>query len=212
MRSASMTVLVLAAAVGAAAAGVPPEPWVEVVRHADQPVSLFCTPAGDGAPFAEALGFGGFRVDATLEIILFNDAPGWGYPVANYPAEDIWLDSFDPTLAACRGGTIPDADTDQDGRTFWARPLRTGGIVDPDAGSPLLLMVNGTPASGLPELGLHLNSADLNGDGFVNLTDAGRFATDLFGLYAYRSDFVWDGVINISDAGRMAGALGGACP
>jgi hypothetical protein len=196
----------------AAVAGVPPEPWVEVVQHADQPISLFCTPAGDGAAFADANAFGGSRIDATLEVILYNDQPGWGEPVANYPAEDMWLQSYPPTLAPCPGGTIADANTDQDGRTHWGRPLRAGGHLDPDAGNELLLFVNGTPAYGLPELGMRFNSADLNGDGLVNLSDVGEFAIDLFGVYAYRSDFVWDGIINLSDVGRMARSIGGACP
>lgn len=199
-------------AAGAAAQGIPPEPWVEVVRQAAQPASLFCVPDGSGPPFADADAYGGASVDATLEIILFNDQPGWGSPVAGYPAEDIWLLAWPGNLAPCQGGTIPDADTDADGRTFWAQPLRTGGWCDPDAGEVLQIWANGTPAQGVPPLNIRFNSADLNGDGDTNLTDAGMFATDLFAGYAYRSDFVWDGTINLSDVGRMAAALGRSCP
>ncbi|MBE0564321.1 MAG: hypothetical protein IH621_00020 [Krumholzibacteria bacterium] len=211
--------LVLLAALGDAPAAalddtavVPYLPWVEVVRAPAQPASLFCTPAGGGSSFAAADAFGGGDVDAGLEIILYSDQPPWGTPIAHFPAQDIWLEASDGTLVACHEGTVADANTDTDGRTGWALPLRVGGALDRGTGARLLVVVNGDSGWGQDELLLGVNSADLDGDGQVNLTDAGLFSQDLFGAYAYRSDFVWDGVINISDAGRMSQALGQRCP
>jgi hypothetical protein len=187
-------------------------PWIEVLHRADQPASLFCAPSGQGWTFAGAMAWGGARTDATLEVVLWSDEPGWGDPVPFFPAEDMWLASLAGGLTPCAGGTVADADTDAAGRTTWAAPLRTGGQADPDAGDDLRIMVNGEWAHGAPDLRLRLNSADLNGDGTVNLTDVSRFVDDLHGNYDYRSDFRWDGVINISDVGIMTAVLGSQCP
>ncbi len=201
------------AAAGAAAqgTGIPPLPWVEVTRSAGQPVSLFCTPAGGGCAFTESFAFGGAAVDGTVEIVLWSDETGYGEPVANFPAQDIWLGTAAGSLVPCVEGTIPDQDTDADGRTRWALPLRAGGLANPGEGVPLQIYVNGDAVVG-GSLDLRANSADINGDGFVNLGDGGMFTQDLYLHYAYRSDFVWDGVINVSDAGLMAQALGAQCP
>jgi hypothetical protein len=211
--------LVLLAAQAAAPAAalddtavVPYLPWVEVVRAPAQPASLFCTPAGGGSAFAAADGFGGTDLDAGLEIILYSDQPPWGTPIAYFPAEDIWLEASDGSLVACRGGTVADANTDTGGRTGWALPLRVGGALDRGTGARLLVLVNGEASMGQAELLLGVTSADIGGDGRVDLSDAGLFTQDLFGAYAYRSDFVWDGVINVSDAGRMSQSLGQRCP
>ncbi len=59
---------------------------------------------------------------------------------------------------------------------------------------------------------MRFNSADIDGDGLVNLTDAGLFTMDLHGPYADRCDFNWDGAVNVSDAGYLCTALGDACP
>jgi hypothetical protein len=61
-------------------------------------------------------------------------------------------------------------------------------------------------------LPLWFNSSDINGDGVVNLTDGGAFATILFDTYDYAADFNFDSAVNISDAGHMASSLGAACP
>lgn len=200
-----------AAGTDARGASVPPQPSVEITRSAGQPVSLFSTPAGGGNAFAQAFAFGGAIVDATLEIVLWPDAPGFGDPIAGFPAQDIWLEGMAGTLVPCGGGTCPDQDTDAEGRTRWAQPLRTGGYAETGTFGPVWILVNGDAIAG-GALDLRLNSADLNGDGFVNLGDGGLFTQDLYLGYAYRSDFVWDGVINVSDAGLMAQALGAHCP
>ena len=60
-------------------------------------------------------------------------------------------------------------------------------------------------------LALSFNSADISGDGVVNLTDAGFFSGYLGGT-DYAGDFNNDGVVNVSDAGFMANSLGASCP
>lgn len=217
-----MVQLILAACLAVCAAGpnaalddtttVGFSPWMETVQSPGQPASLFSLPSGGGRPFAQALTQGGGTVDATLVMVLWSDQPGWGDPVPFFPAEDMWLATNDGLLAPCNGGTIADANTDATGRTVWAAPLAAGGRCDVGSGDRLLVMVNGEVAADLTALGLRLNSADLNGDGLVNLADVGLFVSDLYGAYAYRSDFFWDGVVNISDAGFMSTGLGSQCP
>ena len=187
-------------------------PWMEILQSPAQPASLFSLPSGAGRAFAQAVAWGGERIDATLVTVLWSDQPGWGDPVPYFPAEDMWLTSANARLVPCNGGTIADADTDAAGRTTWAAPLQAGGQCDPDSGDRLLVVVNGDVAADLTGLGLRVNSADLDGNGVVNLSDVGRFVSDLFGDYAYRSDFSWDGVINLADAGFMSQGLGAQCP
>ncbi len=187
-------------------------PWMEVVQSPAQPASLFSLPSGAGRNFAQAMIRGGWRIDATLVMVLWSDQPGWGAPVPFFPAEDMWLSANSGRLVPCNGGTIADADTDATGRTSWAEPLRAGGQCDLGSGDRLFVVVNGDLAADLTDLGLRLNSADLNGDRVVNLTDVSMFVSDLDGTYAYRSDFAWDGVLNLSDAGFMGQSLGSQCP
>jgi hypothetical protein len=196
-----------------------PDLWIEAATSDPQPMSLFCVPDGSGRPFAEAFAFGGFTADATIELLLLDAWPPNGVPIVQFPGEDLWLQGSLGNLAACFGGAgaVADHDTDADGRTWWRLPLEAGGRIDPDAGEVLQVVMNGDAVGtglvhGVVPTNLRMNSADLNGDGLVNLSDAGLFAGDLGGPYAYRSDFVWDGAVNLSDAGLMALALGRNCP
>jgi hypothetical protein len=210
-----MVLLVLLLAAGSAAADPASmiDPYVEVLAGPSVPVSLFVAPGGLGLPFDEAVPYGGGRVDATLVVRLWTDAPGWGDPIAFFPREDLWLESYLHGLVPCAGGTIADSDTDAYGITSWSAPLQAGGMVDYDAGDRLLMMINGSVANGFADgLGMRINSADINGDLQVNLADVGLMSQDRVSAYRYRSDFVWDGVINLSDIGRMVQALGQECP
>ena len=180
-----------------------------VTTPSQEPMSLFCTPGGTGHPFDQASTYLGGQGDATIFLQL--DEPISGAPLAMYPAEDMWLIGTAGGLVACSGGTAADHDTDVEGRTFWSLPLRAGGHLDPDEGERLVIEL-GTYSIVEGSLDhLRFNSADIDGDGRVNLTDVGFFNSDLGGS-AYRSDFHWDGVVNLSDAGLMAAALGAACP
>ena len=55
------------------------------------------------------------------------------------------------------------------------------------------------------------NSADINGDLSVNLTDIVAFSQAMTGGYAYYADFNNDGSLNLSDIVRLAGGNGVSC-
>jgi hypothetical protein len=61
-------------------------------------------------------------------------------------------------------------------------------------------------------MALHFNSADINADGTVNLSDVGEFATYFSGGYNYVADFFFDGILNLPDVGLLATGVGGSCP
>lgn len=168
------------------------------------PVSLFVLPDGGGRSFDQAMNSSAATVDATAHAQLINYD---GQPMAGYPAEDIWLEASDGGLAFCPQGTCADQPTDAEGIATWSSAPRAGG--SSQAGS--VVLVSGSPLT-WTSLPLHFNSADLNGDLQVSLTDVGLFAADFFGGYAYRSDFYHDGVINIADLGLMAQGMAAGCP
>ena len=194
-------------------AGVPDTfepPRAEVLQGPYEPLSLFCTPSGGGDAFSEAKASGGSLQDATL-VIQFRDY-FTDEPLAGIPAQDIWIATAGSALAPCGGAVIPDAQTDAEGRTTWAAPLHVGGQFISDARDHLGIVVNGEWTIISRTMDMRFNSADIDGDGVVNLSDAGAFTMDLYGPYAYRSDFNWDGTINVSDAGEMSKAMGDRCP
>lgn len=169
-------------------------------------LSLYSLPDGSGHAFSAAFEFGtGGTVDATISLTLHDL---FNRPIANFPAEDIWLHSTDNGMTSCSGGATADSDTDAAGMTYWSSPLRAGG----NSETLCWVAVNGmdlTDQGGLP---LHFNSADITTDGVVNLTDAAFFASYLGGPWVYAADFNFDGVVNLIDAGFMAQALGISCP
>lgn len=171
------------------------------------PVMLRVHPDGSGPPFTEAFQGPGNRVDATVTVMLLD---AMGYPIFNFPPEDIWLQAENGGLVPCGGGAglIPDRSTDQNGTTVWVAPPRAGGHTTGLA----LGYVNGIPLTSSVGIEFRFTSPDLDGSGVVDLTDGGLFTQDLFGTYAERSDLNWDGHINISDVGVMAGAMGQGCP
>ena len=144
-------------------------------------------------------------VDATISLTIHN---AFDEPVANFPAEDIWLLSADNGMVACNGVASPDGATDATGMTSWSSPLFAGGSSE----ALCQFVINGDYVTSTPGLPLHFNSADMDGDGSVNLTDAGFFAGHLGGPLAYAADFNFDNFVNVADAGFMAAALGKSCP
>ena len=170
---------------------------------------LFNVPNGGGSPLNTAAWiFVGGTVDATITLFLVDGA---GVSIANYPFEDMWLESVadcDPgCVYPCPGGTTADAHTDAQGMTTWVNPLRAGGWSE----GPTRVMISGTPLSS-GDLNIGHNSTDINGDGSVNLTDVGFFAGDYFGAYTFRSDFHHDGVLNLSDVAKLGPSIGASCP
>lgn len=168
-------------------------------------VVLFVLPDGTGSSFYNAqVRDTGQNIDAHIEFILMDQ---FGAPVADFPREDMWLESGDGGMIPCIGGNTADANTDENGFTAWENPLHAGGHSE----DFLYVMVNGgsLPA---PPFSMAFVSADMNGDGAVNLTDVGFFSSLFFGDYSYQADFFADGVLNLADVGRLAQGLGGSCP
>ncbi len=178
---------------------------VVMVYPGAETVSLYVLPDGLGNPFSAAQLPYGAVVDATLTLTL-RDC--WDVPVADFPFEDLWLESEDGGLVACAGGTVADAGTDANGVTTWSAPLRAGGFSE----AGCVVMINGMVLLYGPPLDLRFNSPDLNSDLLVNLSDVAIFVGDFWGPYHYRSDFSCDGVLNLSDVPLMIRGVGAACP
>ena len=166
--------------------------------------SVYVIPNGQGVGFDEAF-LGGNQVDATITLTLVDSDTN---PIFGYPFEDLWLGTTADGLVACPGGTTADGSTDELGQTEWQNPLRAGGS---SAGEATLVYVAGTALAG-GGIDLTYNSADLNGDLQVNLSDVVPFTQDLTGgTNPYRSDFNNDGVVNLSDIVRFTPAVGAIC-
>ena len=174
-------------------------------------LSLFCLPTGGGSAFAEAYvkdgtGSATIGADATITLTLRD---GGGFVIPNFPGEDLWLQwTSETTLHVCPGGTSADFNTDVDGVTTWETGLGLGG----NAEVLVQVRVNGDALIG-SDIALHVNSADINFDGFVNIADVGAFAGDfVISPAPYRSDFASDTVMNVADVGKMALGVGASCP
>jgi hypothetical protein len=196
-----------------AVAGVPDLDLSSTVHYtgAGTPV-LYNLPSGTGSAFTEAriVSSPPTVVDATITLTVLD---GGSIPVANFPAEDMWLETTDLVqefpFIACVGGTSADQNTDEFGVTMWAQPIRAGGASQ----ALTFVIINGAALTGEGGLSLSHNSADLNADGAVNLLDVPKFAGDLNGLlHPFRSDFNVDGLVNLLDVPKLAGGLGTACP
>jgi hypothetical protein len=204
-----MGIFAITLIVGAASlamAGVPDVTQCQATTAFDGAV-VMNSPDGNGRPFtdARALGEAG-PVDATITLIIRDSA---GVPIANYPAEDSWLESMDGLMSICAGGSVADNDSDVDGMTEFQDALRTGGWSL--AGTRVL--INGNAL--INSVNVNFNSPDVNGDLVVNLTDVQLFAGDFFGVgYGFRSDLFVDNVVYLSDLPRLATAraAGAACP
>jgi len=167
--------------------------------------SLMVVPDGSGNPFTEAHDEQGNIVDATITLYLRD---GWGTAIVNFPHEDMWLESADGGVVSCVWGMIADQNTDINGMTMWANPPIAGG----HSQGPVIVFVNGSPLlsnSGLP---LEFTSPDINGDLVVNLQDLSILAPDYFTGYSFRSDLNGDGYLNLSDIYLFSLHLGAHCP
>ena len=147
--------------------------------------------------------------DATIVVRVDYDN---GDPCPDAPAEDVWLDvnpHNDGNFIACPNGTIADGPTDENGITTISGAFAAGGHSNPyNDLMQVRVMGNALITYGF---NVQINSADINGDLMVDLTDIGLFAQDFYGDYRFRSDFVWDHILNLSDIGRLANAIGASC-
>jgi len=168
-------------------------------------VALFNLPNAGGSAFDEAQIYGvGTAIDATITMVVLD---AYGAPVADFPSEDMWLESVDGGMVPCTGGTAADFTTNAAGETSWEDPMNAGGF----STAFTQVMINGLPLNQGP-FAMHFNSADMNGDGAVNLADVGNFSSVFYGAYNFSADFSADGVLNLTDVGRLAQGSGTMCP
>lgn len=167
-------------------------------------LSLFNLPNAGGNAFTQAfLPAGGGFADGTITLTLRD---GLGAVIADYPFEDLTLASAG--MVPCTGGVTADANTDALGQTQWQTPLAAGGYTT--AGLTQIEVAGAPLNSG--DVAMIMNSADINGDGTVNLSDVGIFSSVFYGAYSYSADFNNDGLVNLSDVGLLASGVGGSCP
>lgn len=188
-----------------------------VASAAPGPVSLFLLPDGSGDRFDDAQSWSGVageapvRVDATITVELTD---GGGAPIVGAAADAMALGSSAGSLSGC-GVLGADGPSDANGiMTFASAPLASGVS---DLGAGELLTLAGVDfetqyLGGGDGLDVRFNSADLNGDLSVGLTDVALFAEAYVGEYSYAIDYVWDGSNSIADIGLLASALGSGCP
>lgn len=204
----------IALVIGAASFAVAGVPDLEnstasTAAPAGQTPVLYNLPNGLGATFAQARTVGA-GVDATITLTVLD---GGGVAVANFSANDMWLEkevvAGTGNFIACTGGTTADVNTNASGVTTWAAPLRAGGW----STSKTIVVINGAALTSNTGLILRHNSADINGDGNANLSDIPLFAADFSGgSNAFRSDLQYDGLVNLSDVPRLAAGVGAVCP
>lgn len=177
---------------GVAAAGIPDD-TTSTASSAGGVVLI--TPASTGNAISD--------VGGTVTVTVLDAGSA---PVANYPAEDIYLD--DPgnaSIVLCQGGSIADADTDNFGVTTISGIIGGGG-----ANTTTQVYISGTPLTGAA-LPLGFNSPDIVPDLVVNLIDFAEFGND-FGGNAFRSDFVYDTVVDLKDFSAFGLSFGESCP
>ena len=204
-----MGIFAITLIVGAASlamAGVPDVTQCSATRAYTGPerTVLFNVPDGNGNAFTDAVKVGGGVEDATITVIVRDGA---GVAIANFPFEDVWIESVDAGMVACTGGATADASTDVDGMTEFQNALQAGGASLADT----QVLINGNAVPGT--LPVSYNSSDIDGSGAVNLTDVQIFAGDFFDVsYQFRSDLFFDNVVNLSDLPLLAATIGAACP
>ena len=187
-------------------AGVPSLSLSSAVDNAPAVQTLmYSVPDASGTPFTAAYASGAVETNDTVTLTLV-DANGDA--IFAYPFEDLWIDAESGTFLFCPGGTVADQSTDVNGQTTWTGSMFAGG-----EGAGLVVMVNGDPLT-QGALDFLFNSADINADLAVNLSDAVAFTQTFAGGSGYSAamDFNNDGTMNLSDVVAMAQAIGAACP
>jgi hypothetical protein len=162
---------------------------------------VFTLPDGSGAAFTAAA-LGGVTVDATLTVTIVNSL---GDPLADIPAEDMWLVSTGGSLVTC-GMAYPDGATDGNGQAQWVQPLLGGGG---SVGEDAQAFIAGDP---IPDTAnVAFVSADIDGSLGVDLTDIALF-TQAIATYNANADFDNNGAVNLTDIALMTQGIGTSCP
>ena len=159
---------------------------------------------GTGTGFEYAKDNTGAVFNAVITLIVRD---GDGIPVATYPFEDLWLISRDGGLAACPNGTTADASTDVNGETEWRNAMAAGGFSE----DLCQVVINGDPLTSQPGMDLLFNSADIDGNLDVGLSDLTIFTPIYFGAspYSLGADLDYDNNVGLSDLTVFTGAYFG---
>jgi len=191
-------------------AGVPDVNNSTATTAATVQVSVFNVPDGTGKAMTEARAIGvSGSVDATITVTLLDAGMN---PVYLFPFEDMWLETTMGGLVPCANGTVADASTDINGQATFTGPFYAGGITDGASGELTEVVVNGSALVG-SDMDIQFNSADMTGDGAVNISDLSSFSAGyLGGTYTYDVDFSYDGVLNLSDLVLFSTAFNAVCP
>lgn len=203
LRTAPLVVAMLLAGAAAGQTGIPDLTHCSWYHGLTAEAGACVCPAGDGDPLA-ALRTPDGLVDGTITVVLLDMLDR---PIANFPAEDIWLET--PGMDFCIPPLTADGPTDAAGvTTFTASPNFLGIQSD-----PLAVLVNGDV---LPDADGHLfrlASVDLDGNGAVGLSDVIRFANRYrVNDYHPSVDFYHDGRLDLSDVIVLAAHMGHQCP
>lgn len=166
--------------------------------------SVFVRPDGQGMPFTDAIASGGGSIDATIRLLLTDYHED---PIEGFPVEDMWLGTFAGGMVACPYGTIADGPTDENGETIWTLSPRAGGSSE---GETMHGWVSGWYLD--EPMPITVNSADINRDLIVDLSDVVLFAQILAEGYDYAADFSFDSAVNLADIVLFVPSIGVSCP
>lgn len=163
---------------------------------------LFVCPAGDGPTMAS--------IGVALQVQVV-DASGALCPNLTYA--DFEVDGYPPNTIW--DGVGPNGEHNVPASGFqnlgFGNYVLDGALIAGGTNAGIIVKVAGVVIGGSP-LPLSLTSADLNGNGIVNLADIGMYAAGFYSGYDWRFDFNSDGVINIADVGIMVSHLGSTFP
>jgi len=180
---------------------------VQMPNIGDATPVIFVLPAEGGTPLSEARNLGTCEVvDATIEVMLVDHL---GQPMHYTLPEELSLGSPGGSFETCGWGAFPDYGPDENGIAYWISNIGAYGRNEGE----LDVLLNYTPISGqYPQLNIWVNSADMNGDGTVNIVDVSNFSEHYFGTYDFSADYFPDGVLNLADVVLLALGLGQSCP
>jgi hypothetical protein len=191
--------------VSMALAGIPDLTNSTATTAAGTQVSVYCsTVAGVGQTLLQAKTAAGVGLNATITLTLKD---GNGDPIFGYPREDLWLATSLGGLVVCTP-SIAAANTNALGVTTFVDAVLAKGHSNRNGGEKTVIMIAGAPLTG-SQLDILFNSADINADNIVNISDTAAFVSALKGLAAdnYYANFVYDASVNISDTASYVAAL-----
>lgn len=157
------------------------------VQHQSTP-GLFTCPAGDGSVY---------------QYLVLKVRNVFGEPIANIPAGSISLSPV-ATAGAQYYGTLSFSITPVDSVSDANGNIRFQVKANTSIQGGINFKTSFRGVDVVTAVPLSCNSADINTDGVVNLSDLGLFSSVLYGTYDVSCDYNFDGVINLSDGGYIA--------